>query len=102
MVISFANPHQPVPLRGLIDTGSAGSVFSVDVLLSIGITPEPSDLLRKGETIFKEKFKGMNFNEEEWLDILLENPKLIERPIVIRGNKAVVGRPLENVKELVG
>ncbi|NNC84305.1 MAG: arsenate reductase (glutaredoxin) [Flavobacteriales bacterium] len=62
---------------------------------------KPSDLLRKGETLFKEKFKGMGFNEDEWLDVMLEHPKLIERPIVIRGNKAVVGRPLENVIRLL-
>ncbi|NNK81178.1 MAG: arsenate reductase (glutaredoxin) [Flavobacteriales bacterium] len=63
---------------------------------------KPSQLLRKGELIFKEKFRGMNFNEDEWLDILMEYPKLIERPIVIKGNKAVVGRPIENVEELIG
>jgi len=62
---------------------------------------EPSEILRKNELIFKEKFKGMSFNEDEWLDILLEHPKLIERPIVVRDHKAVVGRPLEKVKELV-
>lgn len=62
----------------------------------------PSELVRKGETLFKEKFRGLNFTEEEWLDVLLENPKLIERPIVIRDNKAVVGRPLEQVVELMG
>ena len=40
------------------------------------------------------------FGEEELIQIMIENPKLIERPIVIRGNKAVLGRPPENVKDL--
>jgi arsenate reductase len=62
----------------------------------------PQDLIRKNETLFKEKFKGKSFNDDEWIRILLEHPKLIERPIVIKGNKAVVGRPIENVVELVG
>jgi arsenate reductase (glutaredoxin) len=62
----------------------------------------PQDLIRKNETLFKEKFKGKSFNDDEWIRILLEHPKLIERPIVIKGNKAVVGRPLEKVEELVG
>lgn len=59
------------------------------------------DIIRKGETIYKEKFKGKNFTEDEWITILHENPKLIERPIVVKGNKAVIGRPPENAKELL-
>lgn len=59
------------------------------------------DILRKGEKVYKDKFKGMNFTDEEWITIVLENPKLIERPIVIKGNKAVLGRPPENVLELL-
>jgi arsenate reductase len=43
----------------------------------------------------------MNFTDEEWMTIVLENPKLIERPIVIKGNKAVLGRPPENVLEFL-
>ncbi len=61
----------------------------------------PQDILRKGEQVYKEKFKGKEFTDAEWLDILVENPKLIERPIIIRGNKAVIGRPPENVLELI-
>lgn len=59
------------------------------------------DIIRKGEKVYKEKFKGMNFTDEEWMTILLENPKLIERPIVVRGNKAVLGRPPANVLDLI-
>ncbi len=59
------------------------------------------DILRKGEKIYKDKFKGMNFTDEEWMTIVLENPKLIERPIVVKGNKAVLGRPPANVLELL-
>lgn len=59
------------------------------------------DIIRKGETIYKEKFKDKNFNSDEWLTILHENPKLIERPIVVKGNKAVIGRPPENARELL-
>lgn len=65
------------------------------------LNKRPIDILRKGEPIFKEKFKGMEFSDEEWLQVMTEYPKLIERPIVVKGNKAVVGRPPENVLELV-
>ena len=60
-----------------------------------------SDILRKGEAIYKENFKGKEFSNDEWIDIMLENPKLIERPIVFDGKKAVIGRPPENVLELL-
>jgi arsenate reductase len=62
---------------------------------------EPSQIVRKGEAIYKEKFKNSNFTEDEWITIMLEYPKLIERPIVVKGNKAVLGRPPENVIDLL-
>ncbi len=58
------------------------------------------DLIRKEEREYKEKYKGKEFTDDEWLIILEENPKLIQRPIVVKGNRAVIGRPLENVKNL--
>ena len=58
----------------------------------------PLDLLRKGESIYKEKYKGKKFNEENWIKIMVKNPILIERPIVVKNGKAILGRPPENVK----
>ena len=60
-----------------------------------------TDIVRKGESIYKEEFKGKEIDNEEWFTILSKNPKLIERPIVIKQNKAIVGRPPENVLELL-
>ena len=62
---------------------------------------KPKDIIRKGEAVYKEKFKNSNFNDDEWIKIMLEYPKLIERPIVIKGNRAVLGRPPESVLELI-
>lgn len=59
------------------------------------------DLIRKGEKDFKEHFKGKELSEEEWINAMLTYPKLIERPIVVKGNKAVIGRPIENVIDLI-
>lgn len=58
-------------------------------------------ILRKDEKDYKENFKGKELSEDEWIDAMVKYPKLIERPIVIKGNKAIVGRPPENVLNLV-
>jgi len=60
-----------------------------------------SDLIRKDEKIYKEQFKGKDLSEEEWIQTMVENPKLIERPVVVDGDRAVIGRPPENVDELL-
>ncbi|OCK51378.1 arsenate reductase (glutaredoxin) [Chryseobacterium sp. CBo1] len=55
-------------------------------------------IIRKEEKLYLEKFASQNYSEEEWLKILSENPSLIQRPILIKGSVAMLGRPLENVK----
>lgn len=59
------------------------------------------ELIRKKEAIYKENFKGKDFTEDEWIEILSKNPRLIERPIVINGDKAAVGRPVESIEEIL-
>ena len=59
------------------------------------------DLIRKGEKVYKEQFKGQDLSEEEWLQVLHENPKLIERPIVVTEKGAAIGRPPEKVLEII-
>jgi len=70
-----------------------------DLLSKLGIPAEK--LLRKGEADFKDNFKGKTLSDDEWIDAMIQYPKLIERPIVVKGNKAVLGRPPENVLELL-
>ncbi|WP_345157526.1 arsenate reductase (glutaredoxin) [Pontibacter saemangeumensis] len=62
---------------------------------------KPEQLLRKGEALYKESFKDKTLTDEEWLKVMVENPVLIERPIVLKGEKAVLGRPPEKVLELL-
>lgn len=57
------------------------------------------DIIRKGENEFKENYKGKKMSENEWLDALVRFPKLLERPIVIKGDKAIIARPPELVAE---
>ncbi|MFA4852021.1 MAG: arsenate reductase family protein [Bacteroidales bacterium] len=62
---------------------------------------KPLQIVRKGEILFKQKFKDKNFSDEEWLQIIHENPILIERPIVVRNNKALICRPADKIYELL-
>jgi len=55
-------------------------------------------LIRKNDRLYQEKFAGKDYSEEEWIKILTENPSLIQRPILIKGPVAMVGRPIENVR----
>ena len=59
-----------------------------------------SEIVRKSEDVYKSKFAFKEYSEAEWIKILAENPILIERPIIVHGNKAVIGRPPEKVLEL--
>ncbi|WP_339628764.1 arsenate reductase (glutaredoxin) [uncultured Maribacter sp.] len=62
---------------------------------------EPINLIRKSEAIWKEKFKSEQLSDEEVIDAMIAYPKLIERPIVINGNSAVIGRPSSNIDSLI-
>lgn len=62
---------------------------------------KPAELVRRGEDVFKEHYAGKALDDEQWLDALTAHPILIERPIVVRGDKAIIGRPPERVLELL-
>lgn len=71
----------------------------VAIIEMLGISP--LELIRKGEKIFKENYKGKNLSDDEWINVMLENPILIERPIVIKNGRAAIGRPPESVLEIL-
>lgn len=62
---------------------------------------EPLEVVRKQEEVYRKKLKGKEFTKDEWLKILSENPKLIQRPIVVKGHKAVIADPPENADDLL-
>ena len=66
-----------------------------ELIKLIGISPE--NLLRKGEQAYKDNLKGKNLSDQEILEAMVRFPKLIERPILISSNKAVIGRPPEKI-----
>ena len=61
----------------------------------------PMQLIRKSEKIWKENYKGKELSNHEIIKAMIENPKLIERPIVINKDRAVIGRPLENISTII-
>lgn len=66
------------------------------------LTVEPRSLLRKGETLYKElALTDLSLSDEQLIDIMCKNPKLIERPIVINNGKAKIGRPPESVLDIL-
>ena len=68
-------------------------------MLLMKLNQKPHDIVRTQEAIYKSDYKGKNFTDEEWLKILVENPKLIKRPIIVKGNKAIWGVPVESLSE---
>lgn len=61
---------------------------------------KPFELIRTQEELYKKELKRLNLNDDEWIRVMVENPKLIHRPIVEGKYKAVVGNPVENIDKL--
>lgn len=71
-----------------------------EIIRKLGI--KPSDLIRKGEKVFVEHYRGKTLTDEEWIEAMVKYPILIERPIVIAGDHAVIARPTEKIQEILG
>ncbi len=71
-----------------------------ELIRKMGVRPR--DLLRTSEPIYRELGLGKaEFTDEQIISLMVKHPDLIQRPIVEKGNRAVLGRPVENVKELL-
>lgn len=93
------NGVQPEIVLYLESCPSAAEIEAI--LQKLGITAR--ELLRKGEAEYKDNdLKNPSLGDKELVDFMVRFPKLIERPIVIRGDRAVLGRPPENVLALLG
>lgn len=84
-------------VKYLEDAPSENELKEIISLLNIS----PIQLVRKNEKIWKEEFKGKELSDTEIIKAMIKNPKLIERPIVINGNKAVIGRPPESILDII-
>jgi arsenate reductase len=69
------------------------------LLAKLGL--EPEQLVRKGEDVYKKEYSGKTLSRAQWIEAMVRHPILIERPIVVAGERAVIGRPPENVLTLL-
>lgn len=70
-----------------------------ELIKKLGI--EPLDLVRKNEAIWKENYKEKDLLDSQIIDAMVNHPNLIERPIVVNGKKAIVGRPPTLIKDIL-
>jgi arsenate reductase len=89
---------EPLTIRKYLD-----EPFSKEELIEVikKLKMKPSDLVRTKESSWIENFKGKNLTDNEIIEAMVANPKLIERPIVVKGNKAVIARPKENINKIL-
>jgi len=70
-----------------------------DVVKMLGIPAE--GLVRKREKLYKEKYSGKKLTGREWIKVMATYPELIQRPIIIQGDKAIIGRPADTVIDFI-
>ena len=92
------NLNQPFKIRKYLDEPFT-KVELEEVIKKLDISP--FELVRTKESIWIENFKGKQLSDSEIIQAMLENPKLIERPIIVIGNKAVIARPKEKINAIL-
>lgn len=70
-----------------------------ELIKKLGI--KPIELVRTKEEIWKNNYKDKDLSDKQIIDAMIENPKLIERPIVVNGDKAVIARPFSLIKNIL-
>ena len=110
MIKIYHNPRCTKSRQGLKHLQEKGLDFEIVEYLKTGLNQgelksilvklnfTPMDLIRKNEAIWKSDYKTQkNLSDQQVIQAMVEHPKLMERPIVINGDKAAVGRPTENI-----
>jgi arsenate reductase (glutaredoxin) len=89
--------HEPQVVEYLKSPPSEAELTAI--VRKLGI--KPLELVRTGEQVFKDKYKGKTLSDKEWIKAMVANPILIQRPIVVRGEAAAIGRPPQDVERLL-
>jgi len=92
-----ARGHEPQIVEYLKSPPSEAELTAI--VRKLGI--KPLELVRRNEQVFKDKYAGKTLADKEWIKALVANPILIQRPIVVRGEEAAIGRPPEDVERLL-
>ena len=112
MMKIYHNPRCSKSREGLLYLEERGCYFDVINYMKNGITGKEikdflnksglkvEEIIRTNEELYKLQYKGKGLAEEEWIKILVENPKLLQRPLVIKGTHAVLARPAEEIQKL--
>ena len=113
MITILHNPRCTKSREGLSLLENSGKDFEVIKYLDEPISEDalkniislldikPIELVRKNEAIWKSDFKGKTLSDAQIIKAMVMHPKLIERPIVINGNKAAIGRPSQNILDII-
>lgn len=113
MITIYHNPRCTKSREGLAIVETSKQEFKIIKYLEDHLTEDqlveliqklrikPIDLVRTSEKIWKELYKGKEITDNQIITAMAQNPKLIERPIVTIGDKATIGRPKENIIDLL-
>lgn len=113
MITIYHNPRCTKSREGLCEIENLNQSFEIRKYLDEPFTEKelkevikklnikPLELVRTKESIWIENYKGKELTDDQIIDALLKNPKLIERPIIVNGNKAVIARPKEKINEIL-
>lgn len=113
MIKIYHNPRCSKSRQGLQLLEESGKPFEIikyldtplsksELLNILDILGIPAiDLVRMGENIWKEHYKGKELSDDEIVEAMVKHPKLIERPIVIHKKQGIIGRPPENIKSIL-
>lgn len=113
MIIIYHNPRCRKSREGLEIVKEAGVDFKVIEYLKTPLTYDevynlvnllgiqPYQLIRTNESIWKEQFKGKELSDQDLIKAMSDFPKLIERPVAVNKDKAVIGRPPAKIREIL-
>jgi arsenate reductase len=113
MITIYHNPRCRKSREGLAVVESSGKDFEVIKYLEKGLTTNelqdiikkldipPLELVRKNEIIWKENYKGRELTDNEIIEAMSNHPKLMERPVIINGENAVIGRPSSTISSIL-